>query len=850
MNSFPFTRNSGFCTFVRPQDSAIWLPSSINSSSNRTILTIRSKAAKRLVCNAESGIAKHVSVKDQATQERARKLFEKIREAEKERIEKMDDLQRKAMIQFEREHVLAASWRNAFLKFIGKLKGTVWDPEPSHKITFSEFWNLLENNQVRFIEYRNLGESVAVILPHYKDRRREVEEANDTSNSAKKEVVFRRHAVRRMPADSWTDVWRKLHQQLVDINVIDTSSLRYSLYSSTSMLVVWALRTALIVLLYVWSRRFVKKRKACQQIFLEPRAWFVEQLSTWFEPIETFYRTGYFTLPRTTVITEEQRTGVTFDDFAGQNYVKSEVQEIVRLLRGDRDYAKLGAYCPPGLLFYGPPGTGKTLLARAIAGEAGVPFFAANGSSFVEMFEGVAPLRVKNLFQQAKSMAPSIIFIDEVDAIGARRLDSEDIGGDTERQQALLEMLVQFDTITNYDMGDQVLVIGATNRVDILDAALVRKGRFDKILMVGLPSEQGRVEILRVHSRNKSFRTEEEKEVLLKEVAKDAVDFSGAALENVLNEAAILCQRKNKPFIEREDLKESMQRQQGSFATGIEEYREIPLQLKIRLAYREAAVAILECYYPNPARPFVKTNILSVDEKPNMEYGSRGHNYFARKSDYINLIIRACAPRVIEEEMFGKENLSAVSGLPATEAGLYADYLILGTGMTPIGKVHYLTESDVMLHIGPKIEALRDEYIRYGMETCASVLRECRSAVQTLVDILLEKDEITADEIWEVFRNSSRSPQPKVRPLDEYGALLYAGRWGIHGATLPGRATFSPGNVGYVTYGAPCPQNTQVITDETWKTIDAIQERTLKSLREKLQEKKQVSDILTGEHYL
>ncbi|KAL9264766.1 putative inactive ATP-dependent zinc metalloprotease FTSHI 4, chloroplastic [Drosera capensis] len=213
----------------------------------------------------------------------------------------------------------------------------------------------------------------------------------------------------------------------------------------------------------------------------------------------------------------------------GWTTLRKNLQEIVEMLE---EYQKMGIYCPKGVLLHGPPGTGKTLLAKAIAGESGLPFFTTNGTDFVEMFSGVAASRVKDLFDNARSYAPSVIFIDEIDAIGCER-GGPDIGkGGAEREKGLLQLLTEMDGFQV--RTNQVLVIGATNRMNILDPALLRKGRFDKILRVGLPSKEGRVAILKLHARNKFFRTEEEKEAIIQEVAEQTEGFTGAELMNIL----------------------------------------------------------------------------------------------------------------------------------------------------------------------------------------------------------------------------------------------------------------------------------------------------------------------------
>ncbi|KAK9135149.1 hypothetical protein Syun_014479 [Stephania yunnanensis] len=776
--------------------------------------------------NSESAV---VSTGDDREEDsESAQLFEKLKNAERERINKLENLENKANMQLERQLVMASSWSRALLTMQGKLKGTEWDPENSHKIDYSEFLRLLNINNVQYMEYSNYGQTISVILPYCKDGKK--------SENAKREIVYRRHVVDRMPIDSWNDVWQKLHQQLVNVDVFNVDPVHAEVYSTVATAVIWSMRLALSIGLYLWidslMRPIYAKLIPCD--LGKPQKTTSQQL-----------RKAKF-------ISAEETTGVTFDDFAGQEYIKRELQEIVRILKNEEEFQNKGIYCPKGVLLHGPPGTGKTLLAKAIAGEAGVPFFAGSGTDFVEMFVGVAAARVKDLFSSARSFAPSIIFIDEIDAIGSKRGGPDLGGGGAEREQGLLQILTEMDGFKV--STSQVLVIGATNRLDILDPALLRKGRFDKIIRVGLPSKDGRLAILRVHARNKFFRSEAEKEILLQEVAELAVDFTGAELQNILNEAGILTARKDLDYIGREELLEALKRQKGTFETGQEDSREVPDELKLRLAYREAAVAVLACYYPDPHHPFTETNINSIQSEPNMQYAETSGREFAKKSDYVNSIVRACAPRVVEEEMFGIDNLCWISAKATSKASRLAEYLILQTGMTAFGKAYYRHQGDLVPNLAAKLEALRDEYMRFAVEKCSSVLREFYSAVETITDILLEKGEIKAEEIWNIYKKAPRLPQPLVSPVDEYGALIYSGRWGIHGVSLPGRVTFSPGNAGFATFGAPRPLDTQIISDETWKLIDGIWDKRIEEIKDEvtmeIEEDRTKPQLLMADHFL
>ncbi|KAL3819818.1 hypothetical protein ACJIZ3_005723 [Penstemon smallii] len=814
------------------------------SKTRRISFRLKSKRridAKRLriikCCNPSS--SRSVEADTESTQQ----LYENLKETEKERINKLEEFERKANVQLERQLMMASEWSRSLLSIRGKLKGTEWDPENSHCINYSDFKSLLDSNNVQFMEYSNYGQTVSVILPYYKDG-----EIGSPEGDKKNEIVFRRHVVDRMPIDCWNDVWRKLHQQLVNVDVLNVNSVPAEVYSTVATAVVWSMRLALSVALYVWIDNMMRPIYAK----LIPGDLGVPRKKTALQPLKR-EALGSLGKSRAKFISAEEKTGVTFDDFAGQEYIKRELQEIVRILKNDEEFQNKGIYCPKGVLLHGPPGTGKTLLAKAIAGEAGLPFFAANGTDFVEMFVGVAASRVKDLFASARSFAPSIIFIDEIDAIGSKRGGPDIGGGGAEREQGLLQILTEMDGFKV--STSQVLIIGATNRLDILDPALLRKGRFDKIIRVGLPSKDGRFAILKVHARNKYFRSEEEKEILLQEIAELTEDFTGAELQNILNEAGILTARKDLDYIGREELLEALKRQQGTFETGQEDSTEVPEELKLRLAYREAAVAVLACYIPDPYRPFTDTDINSIRSQPNIRYEETSGRVFRRKADYVDNIVRACAPRVIEEVIFGVDNLCWISAKATLEASRLSEFLILQTGMTAFGNSYYRYKNDLVPNLAPKLEALREEYMRFAVEKCSSVIQECRPAVENITDVLLEKGEINAAEIWTIYNTSPRIPQPAVRRIDEYGALMYAGRWGLHGISLPGKVTFAPGNVGFSTFGAPRPMETQIISDDTWKLVDGIWDKRVEEIRAEAskeieEEDKETPQLLMANHFL
>ncbi|CAN1288028.1 Probable inactive ATP-dependent zinc metalloprotease FTSHI 4, chloroplastic [Linum perenne] len=761
-----------------------------SSRNGRATVGFRIRTARIGIRIRSSAASESTSVSPSAEEEEAARTFERLREAESKRISELEEMERKSNLQLERQLVLASEWSRKFLTMRGKLKGTEWDPETSHGIDFSEFLKLLDSNNVRFMEYSEYGKTVSVILPYNKDGETEGQ------NQDPKNIVFRRHTVNFMPVDCWNDVWKKLHQQVVNVDIRHANIVHEEFYASVVIVVIWSIRLAIAIALYSWVDS--KMRPIYAKLISRDMGKPAKVVS---QPRKR-QALGSLGKNRAKFISAEETTGVTFDDFAGQEYIKSELQEIVRILKNDEAFQNRGIYCPKGVLLHGPPGTGKTLLAKAIAGEAGLPFFAANGTDFVEMFVGVAASRVKDLFASARSFSPSIIFIDEIDAIGSKRGGPDIGGGGAEREQGLLQILTEMDGFREYT--SQVLVIGATNRLDILDPALLRKGRFDKIIRVGLPSKDGRLAILRVHARNKFFRSEEEKETLLQEIAELTDDFTGAELQNILNEAGILTARKDLDYIGREELIEALNRQMGTFETGQEDSTEIPEELKLRLAYREAAVAILACFFPDPHRPISETDINSIGRQPNMRYVKTTGRVFGKKSGYIDEIVRACAPRIIEEEIFGVNNLCWISSKATLDASRLVERLILQSGMTAFGKGFYKKHHDLAPNLAAKLEALRDEYMRYAMDKCSSVLREYRSAVETITDILLEKGEMKAAEIWDIYNSAPRIPQ------------------------------------------------TQIISDDTWKLINHIGEERAQEVKElmEVEEKKRTPQFLMAGHFL
>ena len=373
---------------------------------------------------------------------------------------------------------------------------------------------------------------------------------------------------------------------------------------------------------------------------------------------------------------------VTFRDVAGLREEKEELEEIVDFLKDPKKYIQVGARIPKGVLLEGPPGTGKTLLAKAVAGEAGVPFFSISGSDFVEMFVGVGASRVRDLFQDAKKNAPCIIFIDEIDAV-ARRRGSGLGGGHDEREQTLNQLLVEMD---GFGVNEGIIVMAATNRKDILDPAILRPGRFDRDVLVGRPDVGGREEILKVHARNKPLGDD----VDLKQIAQTTAGFSGADLENLLNEAAILAAKENRVYIQQSDIRHAFVK----VGIGPEKKSRIVSEKERRItAYHEAGHAILFHLLPDVG-PVYSVSIIPtggaggytmpLPEKDDM-FNTKGH--------MLQEITVSLGGRVAEEEIF--DDITTGASQDIKQATAIAKSMITKFGMSErLGLINYDNDSD------------------------------------------------------------------------------------------------------------------------------------------------------------
>ena len=444
---------------------------------------------------------------------------------------------------------------------------------------------------------------------------------------------------------------------------------------------------------------------------------------------------------------------VTFQDVAGADEEKEELREIVEFLREPQKYLDLGAHIPKGGLLVGPPGTGKTLLAKAVAGEAGVQFLSISGSDFVEMYVGVGASRVRDLFQQAKKSAPAIIFIDELDAVGRQR-GSGLGGGHDEREQTLNQLLVEMD---GFGSNEGVVVLAATNRVDILDPALLRPGRFDRQVYVGLPDIKGREEILQVHAKNKPLA----EDVDLKQIARGTAGFTGAELENLLNEAALLAGRRSESFITMKDLQESIIK----VIAGPEKHsRVIPERERRLTAYHEAGHAVVMHALPD-LDPVHQITIVPRGEAGGMTiYLPDEDRSYLSRSYMLDRIAGLLGGRAAEQLVLGDISTGASNDI--SRATQLARKMVGTYGMSEqLGNVAFDAGHDEVF-IGKSMAQTRpysektaaemDGEIRRIMDDayarCTAILEQYRPQLVEVAEYLLANETMTAEEFEKVFR--------------------------------------------------------------------------------------------------
>ena len=447
------------------------------------------------------------------------------------------------------------------------------------------------------------------------------------------------------------------------------------------------------------------------------------------------------------VYVEQAQTGVTFADVAGQEEAKDALMEVVDFLHDPDKYAQVGAKLPKGVLLVGPPGTGKTLLAKAVAGEAGVPFFSISGSEFVEMFVGMGAAKVRDLFKQANEKAPCIVFIDEIDTIGKKR-DGSGMGGNDEREQTLNQLLAEMD---GFDGRKGVVLLAATNRPETLDPALTRPGRFDRRVPVELPDLRGRVAILKVHARDVKIAEDVDYDA----IARATAGASGAELANIVNEAALRAVRQGRGLVLQEDLEESVE----TVLAGAQRKNAVlsPLEKKI-VAYHETGHALVAALQSHSA-PVTKITIVPRTSGAlgyTMQVDSGEHSLMSR-AELLNKIATLTGGRAAEELIFGTDEVTTGASNDIEQATKLARAMITRYGMTGEFDMvaleavtnQYLggdTSLACAAETASRIDALVVDTVKAAHQKAAGLLRDNQDKLHALAEYLLEKETITGEE--------------------------------------------------------------------------------------------------------
>jgi len=459
----------------------------------------------------------------------------------------------------------------------------------------------------------------------------------------------------------------------------------------------------------------------------------------------------------------EAKTGITFNDVAGIDEAKEELEEVVTFLKQPERFTAIGARIPKGVLLVGSPGTGKTLLAKAIAGEAGVPFFSISGSEFVEMFVGVGASRVRELLKKAKQNAPCLIFIDEIDAVGRQR-GAGIGGGNDEREQTLNQLLTEMD---GFEGNTGIIIIAATNRPDVLDSALLRPGRFDRQVIVDAPDLKGRLEILQVHSRNKKI----DSSVSLEAVARRTPGFTGADLANLLNEAAILTARRRKDAITLLEIDDAVDR----VVAGMEGTPLVDSKSKRLIAYHEVGHALLATLLKEHD-PLQKVTLVPRGQArgltwftPNEEQG------LVSRSQLLARITATLGGRAAEEIVFGKGEVTTGAGQDLQQLTGLARQMVTKFGMSDLGPLSlenqtnevflgrdWMTKAEYSEEIAARIDAQVREIITHCYLMALRLLQENRILMDRLVDMLTEQETIEGDQFRQIVAKYTQRPEQQL----------------------------------------------------------------------------------------
>jgi cell division protease FtsH len=456
----------------------------------------------------------------------------------------------------------------------------------------------------------------------------------------------------------------------------------------------------------------------------------------------------------------EAKTDIMFDDVAGIDEAKEELQEVVTFLKQPERFTAVGAKIPKGVLLVGAPGTGKTLLAKAIAGEAGVPFFSISGSEFVEMFVGVGASRVRDLFKKAKENAPCLIFIDEIDAVGRQR-GAGIGGGNDEREQTLNQLLTEMD---GFEGNTGIIIIAATNRPDVLDSALMRPGRFDRQVMVDAPDFKGRQEILNVHARNKKLAPS----VSLEAIARRTPGFSGADLANLLNEAAILTARRRKEAITLLEIDDAVDR----VVAGMEGTPLVDSKSKRLIAYHEVGHAIVGTLLKDHD-PVQKVTLIPRGQAQGLTWFTPDEEQgLTTKAQLMARIAGAMGGRAAEEEVFGYDEVTTGAGGDLQQVTEMARQMVTRFGMSDLGPLSLessggevflggglMNRSEYSETVAARIDVSVRSLAEQGHQIARQIVREQREVVDRLVDLLIEKETIDGEEFRGIVAEYAEVPE-------------------------------------------------------------------------------------------
>jgi cell division protease FtsH len=684
------------------------------------------------------------------------------------------------------------------------LQSFLASPEAAEKqIEYSEFWQLVQAGHVTAVTIRLKGQGAATVA----GRVRPPSALADTPQLAELDEKIQQYQQRLAKVQRWLEVEERRaafdssHKLIAEKRIagwaIRASELERSLGTLTQVRKQKAVElSALVQKVLGRAERFRTEAIITDQLFQEliqngvslsieganDSSWiftallsllpFFIVLLLWYGMMRRMQGEGSSALnfgrSQAKLVTKEY-SRVTFDDVAGIDEVKEEVQEIVDYLRDPQKYTRIGAQIPKGVLLVGPPGTGKTLLARAIAGEADVPFFSISGSDFVEMFVGVGAARVRDLFRRAKEEAKGkrgvIIFIDEIDAVGRKR-GAGIGGGHDEREQTLNQLLSEMD---GFEKNEHVIILAATNRPDILDPALLRPGRFDRKITVPPPDSKGREAILKVHVRNKKLAPD----VDLRVLARRTPGFVGADLENLCNEAALLAARRNKEFIDMKDFEDAIDR----VIAGIERKgRLLSEEEKVKIAYHEAGHALLGKLLPK-ADPVHRISIVPRGEA--LGYTLQlplNDKYLFTKEELLDRMTGILGGRAAEELVFGEISTGAYDDLKkATEI---AKRMVVSYGMSErVGPINLGQENgnvflgvDLVLNRehSEKMLGLVDEEIKNIIESCyrraKELLQRNLAALHKLAKRLLEVEVLEGEQLDALLKDSLVLPSPPPAP--------------------------------------------------------------------------------------